>query len=325
MMDSVTEPTIFLTVDADSGGARIDRYLAEHIRDCSRTYLQRMIESGNVSLNGAPPKASAVLKPGDTITVMIVEVEDERLEPVAEDLPLSIVWEDADIVVVNKPPGMATHPSFGHTTGTLVNALLFHVKQLSETGAPVRPGIVHRLDLDTSGLLVVAKNEHAHWKLADQFRMRETHKEYRAIAHGVPNPPTGSINMPIGRNYHDRKRMRTRRDGKDAETGYRTLERYAKFSLLALKPRTGRTHQLRVHLASRGNPILCDAMYGREVEAGPTLLRTGKRLPGEEPIISRQALHAARLSFCHPSTGMMCGYEAPLPADMQRALDCLVT
>jgi 23S rRNA pseudouridine1911/1915/1917 synthase len=322
-MDPVTEPAIFFTVDEDSDGIRIDRFLAERIRECSRTFLQRMIDLGNVSLNGGTPKSSSTLKAGDKITVTIVENQEERLDPVPEDIPLDIIWEDADLVVVNKPAGMASHPSFGHTTGTLVNALLFHVKQLSDTGAPVRPGIVHRLDLDTTGLLVVAKNNHAHWKLADQFRQRETYKEYRAIVHGVPNPPTGNINMPIGRNYHDRKKMRTRRDGKDAETEYRTLERYGKFSFLALKPRTGRTHQLRVHLASRGNPIICDAMYGREIEAGAEFLRTGKRVKGEEPIISRQALHAARLSFRHPATGAISAFEAPLPADFQRALNAL--
>jgi 23S rRNA pseudouridine1911/1915/1917 synthase len=283
-----------------------------------------MIELGNVSLNGALPKPSSQVHPGDKITVTIVETEDELIEPVAEEVPLDIIWEDADIVVVNKPPGMATHPSYGHTTGTLVNALLHHVRQLSDTGAPIRPGIVHRLDLDTSGLLVVAKNNLAHRRLADQFKARETHKEYRAIVHGAPNPPSGQISAPIGRSDRDRKRMRTRRDGKDAHTEYRTLERYPKFSYVALKPRTGRTHQLRVHLASRGNPILCDALYGREVEACASFLRTGRRAAGEEePLISRQALHAARLSFRHPATGIVCGHEAPLPRDMQRALDVL--
>jgi 23S rRNA pseudouridine1911/1915/1917 synthase len=322
-MDFVVEPSIFLTVDEASAGVRVDRYLAERIRECSRTFLRRMIDLGNVSLNGSQPKASTIVKAGDKVTITIVENEEERIEPVPEEIPLDIIWEDADLVVVNKPPGMATHPSYGHTTGTLVNALLYHIKQLSDAGAPIRPGIVHRLDLDTSGLLVVAKNNRAHWKLADQFKARETHKEYRAIVHGVPNPPSGNINAPIGRNDRDRKRMRTRRDGKDAETEYRTLERMGKFSYVALKPRTGRTHQLRVHLASRGNPILCDAMYGREVDAGLTFLRTGKRNPDDEPLISRQALHAARLSFRHPATGIVCGHEAPLPADMQRVLNAL--
>lgn len=317
------EPAIFLTVDEDSAGLRLDRFLAERIRECSRTFLQKMIERGNVSLNGNIPKQSTEVKPGDRITVTLVEEEPEGLIPVPEPIPLEIVWEDADLLVVNKPPGMATHPSFGHTTGTLVNALLHHVKQLSDVGGPIRPGIVHRLDLDTSGLLVVAKNNRAHRELAEQFRRREVVKEYRAIVHGVPSPLSGRISAPLARSSRDRKRMRTDREGKEAETEYKTLERWKRFSFLALRPHTGRTHQLRVHLASRGHPILCDALYGREVEADESFLRSGKKDPSSRVVLSRQALHAARLSFRHPSTGAPCGFEAPLPADMQRALEVL--
>lgn len=317
------EPSIFLAADEESSGVRLDRFLADRVRECSRTFLQRMIREGNVSLNGGPAKPSSTVKPGDKITVMIVEEEPENLIPEAEDIPLDVVWEDADIIVVNKPPGMASHPSYGHTTGTLVNALLHHARELSDYGLPIRPGIVHRLDLDTSGLLVVAKNNRAHRVLAGQFKARETHKEYRTIVHGAPQPPSGTISAPIARHSRDRKRMRTSRDGKAAESDYRTLERFKWFSFLAIRIHSGRTHQIRVHMKSRGHPVLCDGLYGREVDADEGLLLAGKRTPGAEPVISRQALHAARLSFRHPSTGTVCGFEAPLPDDMQRALDAL--
>jgi 23S rRNA pseudouridine1911/1915/1917 synthase len=322
-MEPLTEPTILLTVDEDSAGGRLDRFLADRIRECSRTFLQRMIDEGNVSLNGGPARPSAKLRPGDKVSVTIVEEELEDLTPQAESIPLEVLWEDADIIVVNKPAGMASHVSFGHTSGTLVNALLGRARELSDVGGLVRPGIVHRLDLDTSGVMVVAKTNRAHRTLAAQFKAREVHKEYRAIVHGAPNPPSGTISAPISRHASDRKRMRTSRDGKEASSDYRTLERFGKFSFVALRPHSGRTHQLRVHLRSRGHPVLCDGLYGREVEADGGLLRTGRREPGSSPVISRQALHAARLSFRHPSTGTLVGYEAPLPDDMQGALDVL--
>jgi 23S rRNA pseudouridine1911/1915/1917 synthase len=337
---------ILITVDEESAGSRLDRLLADRVRECSRTYLRRMIREGNVSLNGLPAKPSATVRPGDRITVFLVEEEPEDLTPCAEAIPLDVLWEDADVIVVNKPPGMASHPSYGHTTGTLVNALLHRARQLSDCGGPIRPGIVHRLDLDTSGLLVVAKNNLAHRRLQDQFRSREIHKEYRAIVHGTPNPRSGTISQPIARHRTDRKRMRTARDGKRAVSDYRTLEEFGRFSFLALRIHTGRTHQIRVHLASRGNPVICDGMYGREVEATESFLLTGRRghlrqaqgprpevlegrgasgagPAGEEPVISRQALHAARLSFRHPTTGVVRGFEAPTPQDMERALDVL--
>jgi 23S rRNA pseudouridine1911/1915/1917 synthase len=322
-METLAEPVIFLTVDEDADGVRLDRFLVDRIRECSRTYLQRMIRSGNVSLEGAPAKPSSLVRSGDAVTVTLVEEEPEALEPVPEPIPLDVVWEDADVLVVNKPPGMATHPSFGHTTGTLVNALLHRAGQLSDIGGPVRPGIVHRLDLDTSGLLVVAKTDTVHENLAAQFKRREVHKEYRAIAHGAPNPPSGSITAGIARHERGRQKMRASRDGKASETEYRTLERFKRFSLLALRPRTGRTHQIRVHLASRGNPILCDGVYGREVEASAEYLLRGRKVHGAPPVIERQALHAARLSFRHPSTGEVSGFEAPLPEDFERTLGVL--
>ncbi|MHC4202671.1 MAG: RluA family pseudouridine synthase [Planctomycetota bacterium] len=322
-MDTAAEPSIFLAVDEGSSGVRLDRFLADRVRECSRTFLQRMIRYGNVSLNGGPAKPSATLKPGDKINLMIVEEEPEDLTPEPEDIPLDVVWEDADIIVVNKPPGMASHPSMGHTSGTLVNALLHYSRELSDYGSPIRPGIVHRLDLDTSGLLVVAKNNRAHRALADQFKARETHKEYRTIAHGVPNPSSGTISTPIARGSRNHKRMRTSRDGKAAVSDYRTLESFKRFSYLAVRIHSGRTHQIRVHLASRGHPVLCDGLYGREVDADEGFLLTGERAPGAEAVISRQALHATRLSFRHPSTGMVCGYEAPIPEDMRRVLDVL--
>jgi 23S rRNA pseudouridine1911/1915/1917 synthase len=323
-MDPLAEPTVFLSVGEEDAGGRLDVFLADRIRECSRTYLQRMIREGNVSVNGAPAKPSAALKPGDEITAIVVEEEPEDLTPSAEPIPLDVIWEDADIIVVNKPPGMASHPSFGHTSGTLVNAVLHHAQQLSDCGGLIRPGIVHRLDLDTSGVIIVARTNRAHRRLQGQFRAREVHKEYRAIAHGRPEPRSGTISAGIARHSRDRKRMRTSRDGKEASTDYKTLERFKRFSYIALRPHSGRTHQIRVHLRSRGHPILCDGLYGREVEADRSYLVTGRREAGSEPVISRQALHAARISFRHPSTNQVVGYEAPIPADMQRALDALV-
>jgi len=323
MESLAAEPVVFLTVDEESAGVRLDRFLADRIRECSRTFLQRMIREGNVSLDGGPAKAGTAVRAGSKISVSIVEDGTAVLAPEPEDIPLDVIWEDADLLVVNKPPGMATHPSFGHTTGTLVNALLFRGRQLSDVGGAIRPGIVHRLDMDTSGLLVVARNDRAHRLLQDQFRRRETRKEYRAIVHGTPNPRSGSISAPLARSRRDRKRMSTAREGKAADTEYVTIDRFRHFSLVALKPLTGRTHQLRVHLASRGNPVLCDGLYGREVDADRGYLLTRKREPGAEPVISRQALHAMRLSFTHPSTGLTVGFEAPIPEDMRRALDVL--
>ncbi len=322
-MDPLAEPTVFLTVDEENAGGRLDVFLADRIRECSRTFLQRMIREGNVSLNSAPAKPSAALKPGDKITVVVVEEEPEDLMPSAEPIPLDVIWEDADLMVVNKPPGMASHPSFGHTSGTLVNAVLHHARQLSDCGGPIRPGIVHRLDLDTSGVIIVARTNRAHRRLQAQFRAREVHKEYRAIAHGRPEPRSGTISAGIARHSRDHKRMRTSREGKEASTDYKTLERFKRFSYMALRPHSGRTHQIRVHLRSRGHPILCDGLYGREVQADRSYLLSGRREPGEEPLISRQALHAARISFRHPSTNQIVGYEAPIPPDMQRALDVL--
>lgn len=323
-MDLITEPTIFLTVDEAAAGARLDRFLADRIRECSRTYLQRMIRDGNVSLAGGPAKPSTVVKPGDRISVTIVEDEREELfAPEPEAIPLDVLWEDADVIVVSKPPGMATHPSYGHTSGTLVNALLHHARQLSDEGAPIRPGIVHRLDIDTSGVLVVAKTNRAHRNLQDQFRRRETRKEYRAICHGRPSPPQGTISAPIARNPRERKRMVTSRDGKESVTDYKVIDGNKHFSYLAVRIHTGRTHQIRVHLKSRGHPVLCDGLYGREVDADAAYIRTKKRIPGEAPVISRQMLHAMRLSFKHPSSGTVVGYEAPIREDMQRALDII--
>lgn len=324
-MDLITEPTFFFTVDEEAAGARLDRFLADRIRECSRTFLQRMIRDGNVSLRGGPAKPSAVVKPGDEISVTVVEEEREYLlVPEPEPIPLEVLWEDADVIVVSKPPGMATHPSYGHTSGTLVNALLHHSPQLSDAGGPIRPGIVHRLDIDTSGVLVVAKTDRAHRELQEQFRRRETRKEYRAICHGCPSPTEGSISLPIDRNPRERKRMRTSREGKASLTDYKVLGRNKHFSYLAVRIHTGRTHQIRVHLKSRGHPVLCDGLYGREVDADESYIRTKRRTSGAEPVISRQMLHAMRLSFRHPSSGVVAGYEAAIPRDFQRALDIIV-
>ncbi|MHC4916482.1 MAG: RluA family pseudouridine synthase [Planctomycetota bacterium] len=291
---------------------RLDRWLAARLRDCSRSYVQKLIRSGLVLLDGAPAKASRNVSGGERLVVSFPEADPEPAA-VPEDIPLNVVHEDADLLVVDKPAGMATHPSCGHARGTLANAAAGHCAQLSALNGAVRPGIVHRLDLDTSGLLVLAKNDRVHRALSEQFANREVAKLYLAVVHRSMPEAEGVIEKPLGRHPKKRKRQAVlRAGGRAAQTRYRTLESLGDFSLLELRPRTGRTHQLRVHLASCGCPILCDALYGREME-----------FPGGSPVIRRQALHAAELEFSHPGTGERVGFKAPPPEDFRAALDLL--
>lgn len=285
---------------------RLDIFLAEAMDDLTRSYIQKLIEAEQVTVNGAPAKAHYKLKAGDRVDLAVPDPEPLEVQP--EAIPLNIVHEDDCLIVVDKPPGMVVHPAPGHAGGTLVNALLYHCKDLAGIGGVERPGIVHRLDKDTSGLIVAAKTEACMQSLTLQFKERDIQKVYLALAKGTFTPQNGVIDAPIGRHKTHRKKMSTRAPaGREATTRYEVIRQCDGFAYVRLFPKTGRTHQLRVHLASLGHPILGDRLYGGTLEPGL-------------PQMSRQALHAHRLELTHPATGDVLQLESPLPSDMKAAL-----
>lgn len=289
--------------EADEG-MRADRWASEQLGGASRNRLQQLIKDGHLKINGEKVKASYRLKAGDSIIVRIPEPEPAEVRP--EKIPLDIVYEDRSLIVVNKPRGMVVHPAPGHMSGTLVNALLDHCRDLSGINGVLRPGIVHRIDKDTSGLLMAAKTDEAHRSLAAQLKDKRTRRMYLAIVHGQFSEPSGIIDAPIGRDSRDRKKMAVNRlHGKHAVTHFKVLEPFDNYTLISCRLETGRTHQIRVHMASIGHPVAGDPKYG-----------PGKTLP-----IAGQALHAAELGFVHPETGEELLFEAPLPEDIQRLLD----
>ncbi|MDI3281180.1 MAG: RluA family pseudouridine synthase [Bacillota bacterium] len=292
----------------EAAGSRLDVFLAAHHLVPSRSAAQRLIEGGRVLVDGAAVrKPSYRLRPGERVEVRLPP--PAPVEVVPEEIPLDILYEDEDLVVVNKPRGMPVHPGAGRSSGTLVNALLAHCRDLSGVGGALRPGIVHRLDKDTTGLLVVAKHDAAHLHLARQIKERRVTRIYLALVHGRLPAAEGKIEAPIGRHPVARKKMAVvARRGRAALTYYRVLEEWARFSLLEVKLGTGRTHQIRVHLAYLGHPVAGDPTYGRR--------RAELGLEG-------QALHAAVLGFCHPRTGEYVEFSAPPPEDFQRALALL--
>ena len=302
----------------ESAGERLDSFLAND-PSLSRSAAARLCDEGAVTVNGAIVKRRYLLAEGDTVEVEIPEPIPDVAEP--EDIPLSIVYEDEDIIVIDKPKGMVVHPAAGNPTGTLVNALLFHCKgQLSGIGGVLRPGIVHRIDKDTGGLLVAAKNDAAHRVLAAALEVHDIKREYRALVNGGFRDDCGTVNLPIGRHPTDRKRMAVLRDGdgksREAITHYRVLERFGGVSYLALELETGRTHQIRVHMSHLSHPLLGDTVYG------------GGRTPFERhhaPLLSGQCLHAVRLTLRHPRTGEDMYFESPLPQDFERLLEILRT
>jgi 23S rRNA pseudouridine1911/1915/1917 synthase len=311
-------------------GKRIDAYLASRFTDYSRRVIQKVIDAEAVLVNGRPVKASYRVRAGDRVSVRLPELPETTPEP--EDIPIEVVYEDAALTVVNKPPGMVTHPAKGNWRGTLVNALQFHFDTLSTLAGENRPGIVHRLDRDTTGLLVVVKDELAHRRLALQFELREVHKEYLALVHGVPQRDSDYIERTIGFHPTSREKMAIRAvedGGKDAVTFYQVVERFRDFALVRCKPLTGRTHQIRVHLTHIGHPILADKLYsGRDHITLGDVVGPERRmsLPPDEAgavLIDRQALHAHRLRFQHPLTGQEIDLTAPLPADMERTLQAI--
>lgn len=296
-----------MTVPDDAGGLRLDRFLAERAGlGLSRSRVQQLIRAGRVHVDGRPARASQPVRPGSTIAVELPPPEPVAAEP--EAIPLDVVYEDEDLLVVNKPRGMVVHPAPGHRTGTLVNALLHHCRDLTGIGGALRPGIVHRLDRDTTGLLVVAKGEMAYRSLAAQLRRREVERRYLALVHGVP-PPEGTVDAPIGRDPRRRTRMAVVPGGRPARTHFRVREAFGDaFALLEVRLETGRTHQIRVHLSAIGHPVVGDPVYGPR-----------RRWPG----LGGQALHAYRLEFTHPRTGQRMAFEVPPPPDMEALLQRL--
>ena len=287
---------------AEKAYRRLDLCLSE-MTELSRSRAQALIEEGLVTLNDRPCRQSDGVKPGDAVRYVLPEAKPVEL--VAEDIPLDILYEDEDLCVVNKPRGMVVHPAVGNESGTLVNALLFHFDGLSTIGGEVRPGIVHRIDKMTSGLLVVAKNDMAHEGLARQFADHSAHRSYIALVAGNIREDTGTVDAPIGRHPTERKRMAVVPNGRRAVTHFRVLYRFSSVTLLSLELETGRTHQIRVHMAHSHHPLVGDSVYS-----------SGKNDLGMEG----QALHGWRLQFTHPKTGEHMAFQAPLPEDMQRAL-----
>lgn len=303
----------------DENGLRLDLFLARRDRSLSRSQIRRLIDSGHVLVGMQPVKASHRLKAGESVSAEMPAATSYDVPP--QDIPLSVIYEDESILVIDKPAGMVVHPAAGHDRGTLVNAVLFHCRDLSGIGGVLRPGIVHRLDKDTSGLLIVAKSDRAHQALTDQFKSRGVQKTYQALVHGNLMEDRGFVDLPVGRHPVDRKKMSTRsRRGKDAVTHWRVCERYGAATFLELDIETGRTHQIRVHLNALGHPVVGDSVYGgtkktRTVE-NPTVRAA---LQG----MKRQALHAARLRFTHPVRGDAMAFASPLPADMVALCEAL--
>jgi len=306
----------------DDSGMRLDQFLTTKIADVSRARVQQLIREARVEVNGRPAKASLKLSGDERITVT-GHAQLPPLRAIAEQIPLDIVYEDKDLAVVNKPAGMMVHAGAGATDdernrGTLVNALLHRFGALSEVGGELRPGIVHRLDRNTSGLIIVAKNDVAHRKLADQFSSREVSKQYVALVHGWFKDEKGTISAPISRDVQRRTRMTTRGSGgRSAVSHYEVVRQwqsgYGKFSLVRVRIETGRTHQIRVHLSSIGHPIVGDSLYGAPAEIKPP--RGSMALS-----LGRQFLHAARVEFQHPRTGKALRFESELPEELQEFL-----
>lgn len=287
-----------LYLKAVLSGERIDRFLCTDLGDLSRSYIQKLLKEGAIRVNGKSVKANYKLNAGDEIRVQIPD--PEPLDILPEDIPLDIIYEDDDILVVNKPKGMVVHPAPGHYSHTLVNAVLYHCGgSLSGINGVLRPGIVHRIDMDTTGSLLICKNDRAHQILADELKEHNITRRYHAVVHGNLKEDTGTVNAPIGRHPVDRKKMSTKApNGRHAVTHYRVLERFGNYTYIECELETGRTHQIRVHLASIGHPILGDTVYG----------------PAKCPFkLEGQTLHAKILGIVHPSTGKYMEFDAPLP------------
>ena len=295
-----------LTLTTESSGERLDAFLAANVEDLTRSAAQKLMEKGAVTIAGRPVKKNEKTAPG-----MVIEVElpdPEPIDVVPQDIPLDVVYEDSDVIIINKPVGLVVHPAPGHPDGTLVNALLYHCgNSLSGINGQLRPGIVHRIDRDTSGLIIVAKNDKAHVALAEQLQDHSLARVYEAVVHGNFREDEGTVDAPIGRHPIDRKKMAIdRKDGRRAVTHWTVLGRYNGFTHIQCRLETGRTHQIRVHMASIGHPLVGDPVYGG----------ARKSLPG----LVGQALHARRLKFVHPTSQELVEVECPLPAWFEKVL-----
>lgn len=322
-------PSIFLAT-ADDIGTRLDHYLVAQLPDVSRARVQTLIDDGKVLVDGKSSKPSYKLRGAETIAI-IGEYQPPPLKAVPENIPLDVVYEDDDLAIINKPAGMMVHAGAGSSEearnrGTLVNALLYRLGALSEVGGELRPGIVHRLDKETSGLIVVAKNDVAHRKLAEQFSSRRVHKKYIALVHGWPKKLKGTIHLPIARDVSRRTRMTTRgAGGRDAVSHYEVKEKvdspYGKFALVEVHIETGRTHQIRVHMASLGHPVVGDTLYGAPAELRVT--KSVKGIASKVSSLDRNFLHAAAIELAQPKTGKALSFSTPIPAELEAFLAAL--
>ncbi len=290
--------------EVERDGERLDRFLDSRCAELSRSRIQALISEGNVTLDGSAAKSSTRIKRGQTVQITIPKPAENALEP--QGIPLSIVYEDGDLIVVDKPSGLTVHPGPGHPDGTLVNAVLAHCPDLQGIGGTVRPGIVHRLDKDTSGLMVVAKNDLTHRSLSEQLKARSFTKTYFALTHGSVTPAEAIIDAPIGRSNANRQRMAVTEGGRDAVTRYRVMRHFPAHTLVEVRPTTGRTHQIRVHFASIGYPLVGDSTYGK---------------PNNK--LNRHFLHASTLGFVHPSDGEYREFSAPLPLELAAFLEVI--
>ena len=313
-----------VTVATKTPGLRLDQYLAGMFSEYSRSVIRKVIDADGVMVNDAPAKASYKVRNGDRVRITLPAPTHDL--PVPEDIPLDILYEDEFLAVINKPHDMVVHPAKGHWSGTLVNALQYHFSALSLAGGDYRPGIVHRLDRDTSGVILVAKEEFTHRELSGQFETRKVFKEYIALTAGVLDRDSDYIERRIGHHPHDRVKMAVTDDeeeGKEACSFYEVMERFNGYTLCRIQPRTGRTHQIRVHLASVGCPVLADKIYSGRDRVCLSDIVTDVDPAADEVLLDRQALHAARLRFFHPRRSQTISVEAPLPADFERALAAL--
>ena len=292
-------------IDEDKAGVRIDKFLSEARPDLSRSYIQKLIKDGQITVNETIPKANYKINVGDCLVLDEPELQEPDI--IAEDIPLDILYEDSDLLIINKPKGMVVHPSAGHYSGTLVNALMYYCKNdLSGINGVMRPGIVHRIDMDTTGSLLVCKNDFAHNDIAEQLKIHSITRVYHAIVHGVLNEEEGTVNAPIGRHPIDRKKMSiNHKNGKEAITHYKVLQRFSNYTYIECRLETGRTHQIRVHMASIGHPLLGDVVYG----------------PSKCPCsLQGQTLHAKTIGIKHPRTGEYLEIDAPLPEYFSKLL-----
>lgn len=319
----MTEPILKILVPTNEAELRLDVFCAHKIEGFSRSFFTKLASSDNITINGKPAKASHKVKPGEQVVIRMAS--PPPIEATPEDIPLNIVFEDEHLLVIDKPAGMVCHPAAGNYTGTMINALLHYFEGLKDFSDKLRPGLVHRLDKDTSGLLVVAKTESALAKLQTALKNREIERIYTAVVWGKLPSAKGEIDLPLGRAREDRKKMKVFGQGqRDALTYYEVQKKYDLGELLRIKLGTGRTHQIRVHLAYFGNPVMGDPTYGGRAKAVQKLTgknrQIGMRILGT---ISRQALHATRLSFDHPVTGKHLSFDCPLPDDIRAIIEIL--